>query len=209
MSSLRIFVCVATLTLCTTYIGALSDASAGGGHARELAPASGVVTVDGAMLSARLFQVEDKVFARFTAANHGVETTEVDVEYAVFRTAPASMMARMMPMPEHVAGGSCAITVAANGSVDHTILVQENAPLPAKPLPDLAGLALEDLSPELFVGEPTWSLVVSRKDIPEAAGWGALPPSVGKPTALGDEQVVLAATPLNTAADLVAPLSNG
>jgi hypothetical protein len=206
MSSFRIFTCVATLSLCITYVGALSDANAGGGNARELAPASGTVSVDGAELSARLFQIEDKVFARFTAANLRAEATTLDVEYAVFRTAPVSMMARMMPFPEHVAGGSCAITVAANGTVDHTILVQENAPLPS-PVHTLdLEPTLESISPELFMGEATWSLVVSRKDIPEAFGWGAVPPSVGDPAELGDEQVVLAASPLEMPVEIMPPL---
>jgi len=170
------------LTFCVA--GSFGDAGADGRPARELAPASGAVTVDGCTLTGRLVQDRDRVFAVLSAANPGAEPATVDVRFAVFLTPAASPMMRLMPSPTQVAQGRATIVVAADSTASHVLPIQEGAALPTEPQPEL------DRG-----GKDAWQLLVSRSEIPEAAGWGALVPAVAREThELGTAQVVLAHT---------------
>jgi hypothetical protein len=177
---------LATLAL-TTALGATGPAAIAVGPARELAASQGTVAVGQSHVSARLVQVEDKVFALFTAANAGAEPETVDFHYSAFRTADASMMLRMLPSPEQVAQGRCSLSVGADEMVSHTVLLREGEPQPGR----------TDIKNAMgFAGTgATWRLMVADGAIDEAAGWGAVPPSVGAGIQpLGAEHVVLAAT---------------
>ncbi len=186
MFQLRPF--LVTLAL-TAALGATGPAAIAVGPARELAASQGIVAVGQCHVSARLVQVEDKVFALFTAANSGAEPETVDFHYSAFRTADASMMLRMMPSPEQVAQGRCSLTVGADEMVSHTVLLKEGEARPAttqvKNALGFGGIGA------------TWSLLVADGAIDAAAGWGAVPPSVGDGIhPLGAEHFVLAATEL-------------
>jgi len=175
-----------TLAL-TTALGATGPAAIAVGPARELAASQGTVAVDDCHVTARLVQAGDKVFALISATNHGAESGTFDFHYAAFRTPEASMMERMVPMPERVAQGKCSLTVGADQTVSHTILLREGES-------QLGALAPED--PMGFGLAPaTWRLTVSRNAMDDALGWGAVPPSVADGVhTLGVEQVILAAT---------------
>jgi len=188
MKAARWFFVSMMLTLGLVYVGPFADANADGRPARELAPASGAVTVDGCTLTGRLVQDRDKVYAVFAAANPGAEPATVDVRFAAFLTPGGSPMMRMVPMPQQVAQGRTTITVSPDSTASHVVQIKDGVPLPAEPAQpaelDLGGF-----------GSETWSLLVSRSEIPEAAGWGAVAPSVASDTfELGDAQVMLAHT---------------
>lgn len=175
-----------TLAL-TTALGATGPAAVAGGPARELAASQGTVAVGHCEVSARMVQVEDKVFALITAVNGGAESETVDFHYSAFRTADASMMLRMLPSPEQVALGRCSLTIGANETLSHTVLLHEGEP---QVVPAEAKTAMN-----LGFTGATWRLMVASSPIDAAAGWGGVPPSVtdGIPT-LGAHQIVLAAT---------------
>lgn len=175
-----------TLTV-TTALGATGPAAIALGPARELAVSQGTVAVDECHMTARMVQAGDKVFALISATNHGAETETFDFHYAAFRTPEVSMMARMLPLPERVAQGEVSLTIDANQTVAHTILLRDGEP-------QQGAIAAED--PLGFgLAAATWRLTVSRNAVDDALGWGAVPPSVGQDIhELGIEQVVLAAT---------------
>ena len=177
-----------SMAVAFTSAGPFADAVADGRPARELAPSSGVVQVDGCTLTGRLVQDRDKVYAVLSATNPGAEPATVDVRFAVFLTAGGSPMMRMMPMPTQVAQGRATITVSPDSTVDHVLQVQEGVALPA-PVEPPEEMAWDRVGPD------TWRLLVSRSEIPEAAGWGAVAPSVSDETfELGKAQIVLAHT---------------
>lgn len=184
MIQLRPF--LVTLAL-TTAVGATGPAAVAGGPARELAASQGTVAVGPCHVSARLVQVEDKVFARFTAANGGAEAETVDFHYSAFRTPDASMMLRMIPSPEQVAQGRCSLTIGANEILSHAVLLREGeAQVDAIDAKNAMGFGMAGA---------TWRLMVANSAIDQAAGWGAVPPSVGEEIQpLGAAHVVLAAT---------------
>ena len=188
MKTARWFFLSMAVMFSAVYVGPFADAEADGRPARELAPSSGSVLVDGCTLTGRLVQDRDKVYAVLTAANPGAEPATVDVRFAAFLTPAGSPMMRMMPMPTQVAQGRATITVPPDSAVDRVLQIQEGVALPAPDAPPTD----EEL---FFGGRDTWGLLVSRSEIPEAAGWGAVAPSIAAETfVLGDAQIVLAHT---------------
>jgi hypothetical protein len=162
---------IVTLAL-TTALGATGPAAVAGGPTRELAASQGTVAVGPCNVSARLIQVGDKVLAQFTAVNTGADAEAVDFHYSVFRTADVSMMLRMLPSPEQVAQGRCSLTVGANETLTHTVLLREGVTQPvAVEAKNALGLGSTGAS---------WNLMVASDAIDAAAGWGAVPPSVGE-----------------------------
>lgn len=172
----------------TAALGITGPAAIAGGPARELAASQGAVVLEQCRVSARMVQMGDKVFALFSATNHGAEPETVDFHYAAFRTAETSMMSRMMPLPEQVAQGKCSLTIGPEETVSHTVLLREGeTQVPAIGAEDPLGFGL---------AAATWRLMVARNEMDQAAGWGAVPPSVGDAVheLTGSEHVILAAT---------------
>jgi len=177
-----------TLAL-TAALGTTGPAAIATGPARELAASQGTVAVDQCHVTARMVQMGDKVFALFSATNHGDEPETVEFHYSAFRTPETSMVSRMLPFPQQVAQGKCTLSIGADETVSHTVLLREGEPQffsqdPKEPL----GFGMTGAM---------WRLLVARSAIDEAAGWGAVPPSVGDGVpSLGAAHIVLAATQL-------------
>jgi len=141
---------------------------------RPLSPEGAVALVDDACrLTGAIALAADGVVAEFAVTNAGTAATTVEFHYAVEKTPKMSPFSRMIPRPEQVKRGRCALTVAAGGEQIERIVVA-----PTNGAPD-------DL----------WTLKVSRSEITNTAGWGGVPPGILSTTGQLTDAVLILAAP--------------
>lgn len=165
---------------------------------RPLAKSLGEATIDECKVRGRIESRTNGVYAVFDFENPQKDEKTVEFHYLAARIPPMSLMMRMGPQPETVKKGVVNRSVKAGNIVEEVLLKgpdpvfsdrsNTNAQVSGSATGVAARLKME-LSPE------TWTLVVSRKEIKGAHGWGAVGPAASDAIiSLDKGEAVLAGT---------------
>ena len=201
MTNNELFRLSAGITTCLTFAGALLHASLPAAGERPVAPSTSVALIDNCRLSGVVAGKDNALAAEFEAENTGSTETNVDFYYSVECTPAMSTMSRMMPSPRSVTNGHCVITVPAGASRI------ERIPLPTPPSRAAlltAAMPAVSNAPErskLEAAPDHWALLVSRTELPKAAGWGGVPPAIAFATNRLDKGTLVLASSSDIAAE--------
>lgn len=196
MKHLNMFLFAMTVSACIFFAGRLVIGS-GSSEGRPLAKSLGAAAINECNLTGRIEGRANGVYAIFDIDNPSKDDRPVNFHYAVTRMPAMSMLSRMMPRPEIVKKGviSCQ---AKTGHATEEVLLKEAAPsapgsamVAGNPAASTNVIAAMDK----FMTPESWSLVVSRGEIREIRGWGAVAPAVSDSViSLDKGEAVIAST---------------